>query len=184
MSFRHYMKQDKVENNDKECKVCSKPFKPFKTTQVVCSPKCATKYGKRKVRQQKKETRDNVIKYSKLMSEAKKAFQSWVRKRDEGKPCISCGKMEAEQWDGGHYFKAEVYRGVIFNEDNVHKQCSHCNRWLDANLIPYRANLIYKIGLIEVQELEKEADTTRQKKWSRSELIEIRDKYKKLIKQL
>lgn len=168
----------------KPCKVCSKPFNQFKTTGVVCSVKCAIRYGKSELRAQKKETRDNVIKYSKLMSEAKSSFQSWVRKRDENNPCISCGKLRAEQWDGGHYFKAEVYRGVIFHEDNVHKQCSHCNRWLDGNLISYRSNLIYKIGLIEVEELEKEADETRQKKWSRGELIELRDKYKRLIKLL
>ncbi|MCH9717429.1 MAG: recombination protein NinG [Gammaproteobacteria bacterium] len=185
MTFKHYMKPDKQEpTNEKHCKVCLKPFKPFKTTEVVCSVKCAIKHGKREVRAQKKQVRDNVIKYSKLMSEAKKAFQAWVRKRDEGKPCISCGKLTAEQWDGSHFFKAEVYRGVVFHENNVNKACSYCNRWLDGNLIRYRENLVCKIGLIEVRELENEADTTRNKKWSRGDLIEIRDRYKKLIKEL
>jgi len=65
---------------EKSCKVCFKPFKPFKTTQVVCSTRCAIKYAKRKEKAQKQKVRDNVVKYSKLMAEAKSAFQKWVRK--------------------------------------------------------------------------------------------------------
>ena len=123
---------------EKSCKVCHKPFKPFKSTAVVCSYRCAIKYAKRKEKAKKQKVRDNVVKYSKLMAEAKAAFQKWVRKRDEHLPCISCGKMTAEQWDGGHYRKAEIYRGVIFHEWNVNRQCSYCNRYLHGAEVEYR----------------------------------------------
>jgi hypothetical protein len=29
--------------------------------------------------------------------------------------CISCGGNEKDLWDGGHFLKAEIYSGVIFN---------------------------------------------------------------------
>ena len=190
MTFKrkHYMKSDPQEKStEKECKICNKRFKPFRTTQVVCSPKCAKSHAKRKIKADKQEVRDNVVKYSKLMSEAKTAFQKWVRERDKDKPCISCGKLTAEQWDGGHYRKAEVYRGLIFHELNVHKQCSYCNRHLHGNEADYRKGLINRIGLEKVELLELEADQTRQRKWERGELVEIRDEYRqkfKLIKKV
>jgi hypothetical protein len=167
---------------EKSCKVCSKPFKPFKSTALVCSYQCAIKYAKRKEKAKKQKVRDNVVKYSKLMAEAKAAFQKWVRKRDEHLPCISCGKLTAEQWDGSHLFKSEVYRGVIFHPWNVNRACSYCNRWLDGNLIPYRKELINRIGLDKVELLEQEANQTRQRKWSRDELVEIRDEFKQRLK--
>ncbi len=180
MAFKSYMKPEK--DGKKVCKACNKRFKPQRPIQSVCNWRCANRLVKAKARKEKQEHRDKVVKHSKLMGEAKAAFQKWVRLRDESKPCVSCGKMLAEQWDGSHFYKAEVYRGVIFNEDNVHKSCSYCNKWLDGNLIPYRKELINRIGTERVNILDKEANTTRQKKWSRFELIEIRDKYKQLIK--
>jgi hypothetical protein len=31
-------------------------------------------------------------------------------------------------WDSGHYFKAELFYGTIFDE-TLHKQCRKCNRF-------------------------------------------------------
>ena len=171
----------------KNCKNCKKEFKPARPLQSVCGWSCANKYAKRKEKAKKQRVKDEVKRYSVLMSEAKASFQKWVRERDKDKPCISCGKMVAEQWHGSHYYKAEVFRGVVFHELNVNKACSHCNRWLDGNLIPYRAELINRYGLEKVELLDKEADQTRQRKWERGELVEIRDEYKqkfKLIKKV
>jgi len=88
-----------------------------------------------------------------LKSKAKSTFQKWCRERDEGEPCISCGTMDAK-WDGGHYFKAELYSSLIFNEMNVNKQCAYCNSWSDGNIIGYRRGLIKKYGKKKVNELE------------------------------
>lgn len=44
-----------------------------------------------------------------LINEAKIPFQKWIRLRDKDKPCISCGSS-SDLEDGGHFYKAEVYR--------------------------------------------------------------------------
>ena len=167
----------------RKCKECQKEFKQQRPLQYLCGWKCASKYAKRKEKAKKQRLRDDVVKYSKLMTEAKAAFQKWVRLRDKDKPCISCGKLEAEQFDGGHYRKAEIYRGVIFDEDNVHKQCSYCNRFLHGAEVEYRNGLIKRIGERKVVELEERAKRTQQRKWSRSELVMIREKYKQKLKE-
>jgi len=118
-------------------------------------------------------------------SEARKYFQKWVRLRDKNDGCISCGRTNTERWDGGHYFKAELYSGLIFHEDNCHKQCSRpCNKDLDGNLANYRINLVKKIGEERVKWLEDNKDRLRAKKYTRFELVEITEYYKVKIKEL
>ncbi len=167
------------------CKNCGKEFEPkFSTVQQVCSPKCAISYAKKKEKEKKKKLHDSVKTLNTLKSEAKTAFQKWVRMRDKDLPCISCGKVTASQWDGGHFKKAEIYSSVIFDERNVNKQCSYCNKHLHGNESEYRKGLIAKIGIKEVEDLEQKAKLTRYYKWTSHELIKIRDKYKLKIKEL
>ena len=87
---------------------------------------------------------DKLKTLSQYEAEAKKSFQKYVRMRDKGLPCISCGIFETELWDGGHYKKAEIYSGVIFNTHNCHKQCRKCNRFLNGNELMYRQGLIQR----------------------------------------
>lgn len=116
--------------------------------------------------------------------EAKKEFQKWVRMRDKHLPCISCGTTTASQWDGGHYFKAELYSGLIFHEDNCHKQCSRCNKDLHGNEANYRIGLVKRIGVERVKWLEENKDRLRVYKFTKQELTDIKIKYKQLIKSL
>ena len=95
--------------------------------------------------------------------------------------CISCNKSDAK-WDAGHYLKAEIYTKLIFNEDNVHKQCSYCNLQLAGNLIEYRKGLIKRIGVKRVEDLEDMADSSRLYKFSKDELINLAKNYKLKIK--
>ena len=89
-----------------------------------------------------------------IKKKAKSKFQEWSRYRDKDDPCISCGKTTAGQWDGGHYYKAELYSTLIFNEVNCNKQCSYCNDYLAGNLTGYREGLINKYGQAEVESLD------------------------------
>ena len=57
---------------------------------------------------------------------------------------------------------------------NVHLGCEYCNTFLHGNLIPYRKNLIKKIGRKEFKALESRAHKTR--KYTREELKEIMDR--------
>ena len=115
-------------------------------------------------------------------AEAKKVFQKWIRLRDELHGCISCPTTETDLFDGGHYKKAEIYSGVIFDERNVHKQCRRCNRFLGGNELMYREGLIKRYGSDFVYQLEIDANATRNKKYTRDELIEIKRYYAEKIR--
>jgi len=68
-----------------------------------------------------------------------------------------------------------------FDLANIHKSCQPCNTHLHGNLIPYRVNLIQKIGLAEVERLEGPQEP---KKYSISELKEIISTYRKKTREL
>lgn len=110
-------------------------------------------------------------------AEAKKVFQRWIRLRDEGKECVSCGTMNPKQWHGGHFKKAEIYSGLIFDERNVHRQCSKCNVFLGGNEGEYRIGLVNRFGEQFVNELEQDSQRLRSYKYTKDELIEIKKKY-------
>jgi len=119
--------------------------------------------------------------YQRVLLDARKYFQQWIRQRDADKPCISCGK-HSKLVDAGHYFKAEVYSGLIFNEDNCHSQCRKCNRYKGGNESHYRLGLVERYGEDFVKSLEQIKDENRLKKWTKEELVEIKTKYKTLLK--
>ncbi len=92
----------------------------------------------------------------------KRKFQEYCRERDQGWPCISCGKWDVEQWDGGHFYKAELYSSLMYHEHNCNKQCSYCNDHLSGNLIEYGDNLEQKLGHKDYQELKRLASIDKQ----------------------
>jgi hypothetical protein len=115
--------------------------------------------------------------------EAKKSFQKYVRIRDAELNCISCNGNEKGLWDGGHFFKAELFSGLIFDERNCHKQCRKCNRFLNGNELQYRFGLIKRHGLEYVEKLESISNENRVYKYTKEELIEIKKKYDAKIKE-
>lgn len=183
----------------KKCKVCGEDFTPYRSTQKVCSPAHAIEWGiqqtakreqkkvneyKKELRAEKREAKEKLKTYSQRVNEVKVIFQRYIRMRDAKLPCISCGATTSSVWDAGHYKKAELYSGVIFNELNTNKQCGKCNRYLGGNELNYRVGLIAKIGIERVLELEGLAESTRVKKYSDLELLEIRTRYAHKIKSL
>lgn len=178
-------------NKVKRCRNCSAEFEPKKPLQVVCNYSCALELEKKRQakkdakewKSRKKEGKEKLKTYAQRVGDVKKIFQKWVRKRDKDLPCISCGNTGDRLWDGGHYKKSELYRGVIFNEDNVHKQCRKCNSYLDGNEANYRNGLVERIGEKRVKALEQLAELTKKKRYSAEELLEIKNKYLKLLKE-
>jgi len=65
---------------------------------------------------------------------------------------------------------------------NVHKQCRKCNRFLGGNELNYREGLIIRYGLEYVEEVETRANNTRNQGWNRTELTEIKEKYRLMNK--
>jgi hypothetical protein len=167
----------------KQCKQCGEMFKPFNTLQVVCSAICALEFNsKKEVDKRFKVMKSDSRSLIELRNLARVSFQIYIRQRDKDLLCISCNKSDAK-WDAGHYLKAEIYTKLIFNEDNVHKQCSYCNLQLAGNLIEYRKGLVKKIGINKVQELEDMADSSRSYKFAKDELINLAKEYKLKIKK-
>lgn len=138
-----------------------------------------------KPRMEMEKLREEKQKRDKLTTHLKttqKVVHEYVRKRDEGKPCISCGTQWHKDFQAGHYFKAELYTSLKFDLDNIHGQCIECNIRLDGNLNPYGINLPKRIGLDAFNRLKFRAsqDKLQVKKWTREELSEIRKKIKQL----
>ena len=81
---------------------------------------------------------------SRAVALAQSAVNAYVRARDEGMPCISCGEMKPLQ--AGHYWSVGARPELRFNEANIHGQCSRCNVDLAGNREAFRAGIVDRLG--------------------------------------
>ncbi|RMX08511.1 ninG protein [Corticibacter populi] len=171
------------------CPICSKLFAPARMGQKVCSPRCAAKQVKQEkaLERAKIRTRKEAIKtLPVLKAEAQREFNAFIRLRDRlaGYACISSGRpldWSGNGVDAGHYRSVGAAPHLRFNERNCHAQSKKDNQWLAGNAVDYRIGLIARIGLAAVEALEAD---NRVKKWTRDELIEIRDIYRAKVRAL
>lgn len=133
----------------------------------------------------KEETKQNKS-LSQLLINVRTVCHTYIKKRDYGKPCISCGEPWHKDFQAGHYYKAELYSTLKFDELNIHGQCEGCNIRKDGNLSEYAVKLPNRIGIEKVEELNELASLDHQKdfKWDRIELNKIRQYYKSKTKEL
>jgi len=164
-----------------------------------CSTECMMKYAvsvvkkekqikklevKRDLKNRKAALDDTVPNWTK---KAQKAFNAYIRARDESQPCISCGKVNPPymgvggQWDCGHYRSVGSCPELRFEELNAHRQCKHCNSFLSGNVVEYRINLINRIGIDKLEWIEGNHELNR---YRVPELKEIEKKFKKKLKEL
>jgi hypothetical protein len=167
------------------CKNCKEKFEPIRFNQKYClESKCVRVWvesEKEKVwKKTKAKMKSDLETVQELIKAAQIIFNKYIRLRDKGQVCISCQKPPLKE-NAGHYFNANNHWNVRFDERNVHLQCEHCNTYLSGNLIEYRKGLINKIGAEQLTLLELEAKETR--KFTKDELKEIINIYKKKIKQ-
>lgn len=161
-------------HNDERGKIIyQKSFLPKVSLKLKSLDKAKTK--------QMKESLKTLGQYE---AEAKKVFQKWVRIRDKDLPCVSCGTTKAKDWHGSHFYSANLYSGLIFDERNVHKSCDYCNVFLHGNLLEYRKGLIERYGLNYVESLETESVNKRVYKYTKQELIDIKNLYSEKIKAI
>lgn len=121
-----------------------------------------------------------------LIKEAQIAFNAFIRERDRqaGHACISSGRpldWSGNAVDAGHYRSTGAASHLRFHEDNCHAQSKHDNQFLAGNAVDYRIRLVARIGLARVEALEADNQV---RKWSRQELIAIRDEYRLKNKKL
>ena len=141
------------------CKNCKDKFVVKYFLQKYCMEKdeCIKAFVDAKkttdINEKVSKMKKNLISHKDYIKLFQSVFNTFIRMRDADKPCISCGVFKCEEFHAGHYI-ASTYQYHRFNEFNVHKQCSKCNTHLRGNLIPYRIELIKRIGLAEVEYLE------------------------------
>lgn len=138
---------------------------------------------KKEIRKKERQRREDLKSIARLIQETRKPFQKFIRSRDANDACISCETTTAKIWHAGHYKKAELFTGLIFDEVNVNKQCEKCNTFLDGNESEYRVGLVKKYGQDAVLELEQRANELRVYSFSREELKELKLKYQRLLKK-
>ena len=164
----------------KVCKQCKAEFEPARPLQVCCGPKCAieraTHHRTKKDRAELRQAKERLKSRGDWAREAQASFNGWIRRRDEGKPCISCGSLTGKK-NAGHYRSVGSCPELRFEPLNVHLQCEKCNSYLSGNLIEYRKELINRIGLDGVEFLEGPHPP---KKYSIDDLKALKSVYRKM----
>lgn len=179
-------------------KGCGNRFQPRNMTHKVCGPDCGAVFAvaerKRLDAKQAKQERaqdkakiDGMKTYPQLVADCQKAFNAVVRQRDQGQPCICCGRtsektyLTGSNWDCGHFRSTGSAPHLRFNFDNAHRQLVYCNRHGAGRAVDYRLGLIARIGLARVEALE--ADNTPAK-WTHDELRQMAKQFRAQLKQL
>ena len=169
----------------KRCRVCKTEFRPYTSTQVVCTHGCAMalvniKHEEKKRKEHNRKKREYFLNDTKhMLKTTQEAFNAWIRKRDDQLPCISCGEVITGQVHAGHYRSVGSQPGLRFNAWNCHAQCAQCNNFRSGNITLYRQNLIDRIGedLVEYLDLEH-----KPRKYTALELVSLRKYFKELLK--
>lgn len=135
----------------RKCLVCKDKFTPQNNTQIVCSPVCAINYMKKQNvknwKQDKKQLKIKLLTHKDYLNILQKVFNTYIRQRDKGKPCISCDKpYKQNDINASHFFSVGAYPNLRFNEDNVHSSCIRCNKELHGNIKEYDLRLPNRIG--------------------------------------
>lgn len=121
--------------------------------------------------------RDLMVKGVVIMGECISCKKQWfISIDDRGEITNNRGK-----WVAGHYYKADRYKAVEFDPDNIHLQCYVCNRHLHGNESAYAENLIKKIGNDRFNELTRKKNGIY--KPNILEIEELSKKYRELAKQ-
>lgn len=165
------------------CPICRQPATERFGLKLFCGFEHAAEWAAQKAKQAKAkkqkefnaETRRRKLaikKRSEWISDLQDIVNKFVRLRDVGKPCPSCGRSESEverdaigktggAWDAGHYLSRGSHPELRFCLDNIARQCKSCNggsgnyaRKNHEVQKYFRVELINRIGLEKVEWLE------------------------------
>ncbi|ANI29461.1 protein ninG [Yersinia entomophaga] len=187
----------------RNCKVCKTRFKPAAIYEWWCCEEHKIEYAVLVMKERRKQNYDNEIKQRQerqkedrkqlkvrrinahpktyWIKQAQQAVNAFVRARDSNLPCVSCGTTSAAQWDAGHYRTTAAAPQFRFDPRQIHKQCSVCNQHKSGNIVPYRVELIKRIGIETVEAIENNHERSS---YSIEELKSIRDYYRLELKKL
>ncbi|WP_446030534.1 recombination protein NinG [Lelliottia amnigena] len=167
----------------RKCRVCSEWFHPAYANIRWCCPEHGFEYSqqllaKKKIEAERKrkqeaqqERRELKIRKVALKTkpqwkkEAQAAFNKFVRLRDAGLPCISCGATPEQKFGGtmdcGHYRSRGAAAHLSFNLHNTAGQCVRCNRNQSGAQKAFEMGLIERIGADKVDELNNDNSTRK-----------------------
>lgn len=187
----------------RKCKVCNEWFHPAFSNQWWCSPehgtelaierrskerekaeKAADKKRRREYQQQKDKLKIRKLSLQPLSYFHKltqQAFNEYIRTRDAGNPCISCGRLTGAKINAGHFRTVGASPETRYDETNCHAQCEYCNSYLSGNIGEYRPKLIKKIGQ---DAYDKLMGPHEKRKWTREELQELARNYRQKTRAL
>ena len=166
------------------CPICHSQYEPkYSSMQPTCNNfMCMGKHSTQKrVKKDanKKRSAFNQTDVRYWHSRVRSECHKYIRERDKGLGCISCGTISG-QMQAGHY-KPGTHSITRYDVENIHGQCARCNNRKSGNLTEYRPALIAKIGLSKVEYLES-ANGVR--KWTIDDLKLELAKFKRLNKDL
>ena len=78
-----------------------------------------------------------------MKAKADKYFQKFIRLRDKGKPCITCG--EYRTLECGHFISRR-FDSTRYDEKNAHGQCAKCNRFEYGNQFEHGTQIDLRYG--------------------------------------
>lgn len=171
---------------------CTTKFVPAKLGQKVCGWACglaiapANQHRARKALEQRarKEIRvqkEKLKPRAAFMREAQTAFNAWIRERDIGQPCVSCGRHHNGQWHAGHYRTVGGNPELRFEPLNVWRQCAPCNNHKSGDIVNYRIELVKRIGAEKVDWLEGPHEP---KKYTIDDLKALTAHYRAMAREL
>lgn len=123
---------------------------------------------------------EKVKSHQDLLSEVRELCHRFIKLRDLGLPCISCNKPWSEEFHAGHYFKAELYSGLRFNELNINGQCPECNILEDGNFKGYTIGIHNKLTTPDFHSLISMSEI-KYYKWAPEQLLELKNYFKQKI---
>ncbi|WP_339731432.1 recombination protein NinG [uncultured Pseudomonas sp.] len=184
-----------VSEKPKKCAVrtCRAPFIPKQSFEKWCSPDCAVLIIKaaeanKRLAFEQRERREIKVRKEKLKGRgdyaktAQDAFNAYIRARDAGQPCISCGTTADVQYCAGHYRTVGACPELRYEPLNVHRQCNkNCNLEKSGNIVEYRIRLVRKIGAEALAWLEGPHEP---KKYTIEDLQQIAALYRLKLREL
>lgn len=124
-------------------------------------------------------------------SKAWKVFSLYIRLKavkEAGQPqtgmgrCYTCGSYkDVKDLDAGHWLQGR-HNSVMFDERNVHPQCTACNRFKHGNLIEYTMQMQKEYGMAVCEDLR--ALNNESKPMKTSDYQEIYKEYTDKLKNI
>lgn len=142
-----------MKSTRKECKVCGALFSPFKSTEQVCSYKCAIIHGKQKIARKERIEwkKDNDLRENK--KKLQDSINKLARTIDFGLPCLARGYFP-KQMHGGHIFSRGSAGEMRYNLHNIHRQSAQSNHFQNEDGL-LREKLIEEYGLNYYEALDE-----------------------------